>query len=304
MATISRVVQAAIDSHPATRGQPLRTIAFSQVWVGMAGYDRLSLRPLINNALSELFGLSLNKGLRVSTDIDLLPAVLSPKQGIDSAIVLVVGTGSIAMSYKREGNEFQRIGRVGGWGRILGDDGSGYATGRDGIRAALRQCDLHRLRTSVGAEPPPFPPLPKALLAHFQAIYSGCDAENLLSTLLAPPPARGGEDDGDTTRTRNIASAASVVLDLAKEDAEARKIVETGAASVAELVEMLVKEQKIDTTRCALVLGGGLMGTVIYRELVLGAVQNHCGDFGHMESVGQPAMAGARHLLSCNRNEL
>lgn len=304
MATVSQVVQAALDKHPATRGQLIRTVTFSHVWVGMAGYDRPSLRPLIDSALSEMFNLPLNQGLRVSTDIDLLPAVLSSTRDVNSAIVLVVGTGSVAMSYRREGKEFQRIGRVGGWGRILGDDGSGYATGREGIRRALRQCDLHRLRTSIGADPPPFPPLPRAILEHFQAMYPGCDAGNLLSTLLVPPPAQDGEEDGDTTRTRNIASAASVVLSLATNDAEARRIVETGAASVAELVEMLVKEQAIDAARCALVLGGGLMGDSTYRELVLRGIQNQCGVFGHVESVDQPAVAGARHLLDCNKNGL
>ena len=80
----------------------------------MAGYDRLSLKPIIDAALSNLFTLQLGKGLRVSTDIDLLPAALSYKQGITSVIVLVVGTGSVAMSYRRDGTEIQRIGRVNG----------------------------------------------------------------------------------------------------------------------------------------------------------------------------------------------
>lgn len=267
------------------------------MWVGLAGYDRLSLQPRINAALSELFRLSFSNGLRVTSDIDLLPAALSTKQDIASAIILVVGTGSVAMSYKRDGNEFQRIGRAGGWGRILGDDGSGYATGREGIRRALRQCDVYRLRKSIGAEPGPFPPLPQAILDHFQSLYSNCDAENLLSTLLVPPPETKGQEDGDVTRTKNIASAASVVLSMAAKDAEAKRIMESGAASVSELVDTLVREQCVDVTHCALVLGGGLMGDPAYKESVLSRVQKDCGGFGHTEYVNQPAIAGARYLL-------
>ena len=256
--------------------------------------------PVVDSALAQLFGLPLNKGLRVSTDIDLLPAVLSSKRSITSAIVLVVGTGSVAMSYRREGSRFQRVGRVGGWGRILGDDGSGYATGREGIRRALRHCDLHMVKTSIGVEPPPFPPLPKAILEHFQSLYPDCDAESLLSTLLVPPPVRRGEQDGDSLTTSNIASAASVVLSTASTDAEARRIVESGAASVAELVEMLVREQDIDVAHSALLLGGGLMGVPVYRELVLRDVLEHCGEFSHVEFIKQPSVSGARHLLECN----
>lgn len=263
----------------------------------MAGYDRLSLQPRIDAALSELFKLPIGKELRVTSDIDLLPAALSSQQDITSAIVLVVGTGSVAMSYARDGDAFKRIGRVGGWGRLLGDDGSGYATGREGIRSALRHCDLHRLRKSIGRETVTFPPLPHAVLEHFQRLYSDCDAESLLSTLLVPPPGAQGQEDGDVTRTKNIASAASVVLSMAAEDVEAKGIIEAGASSVSELVEMLVTEQGIDVAHCALVLGGGLMGNCAYQESVLSSVRRNCGGFGHTEYVDQPAMAGARYLL-------
>lgn len=263
----------------------------------MAGYDRLSLQPRINAALSELFRLPIGNGLRVTSDIDLLPAALSSKVDIISAIVLVVGTGSVAMSYTRDNNEFKRIGRVGGWGKILGDDGSGYATGREGIRRALRHCDLYRLRKSIGREPAPFPPLPNAILKHFQGLYPDCDAENLLSTLLVPPSETQGHEDGDVTITKNIASTASVVLSMATEDLEAKEIMEAGAASVGELVEMLVREQEINVAHCALVLGGGLMGNSTYQESVLDGVQRNCGRFGHTEYVDQPAAVGARYLL-------
>ncbi|VUC35951.1 unnamed protein product [Clonostachys rosea] len=302
LVTISKVVQDAINNHQETRGQPLRKITFSQVWVGLAGYDRPSLKPHIDAALSELFRLPLNKGLKVSSDIDLLPAALSSRQNITSAIVLVVGTGAIAMSYKRDGNEFQRIGRAGGWGRLFGDDGSGYATGREGIRKALRHCDLHCLKRAIGATPPPFPPLAKAILEHFQALYPDCNAENLLGTLLVPKPVLHGQDDGDLLRTKDIASAASVVISMVTKDLEAKQIMESGADSVAELVKILVKEQSIDVARCALVLGGGLMKASVYKESVLSHIETYSGEFSYIASVDQPVIAGVRHLLDCKQN--
>ncbi|MGH2568761.1 MAG: N-acetylglucosamine kinase [Bacteroidota bacterium] len=52
-------------------------------------------------------------------------------------MILICGTGSIALGKSFDG----RIFRVGGWGRILGDEGSGYAIGRDGLNAVTRHLD-------------------------------------------------------------------------------------------------------------------------------------------------------------------
>ncbi len=54
-----------------------------------------------------------------------------------AGIILICGTGSIAFGKSYSGAVF----RVGGWGRILGDEGSGYAIGRDGLNAITRQLD-------------------------------------------------------------------------------------------------------------------------------------------------------------------
>lgn len=54
-----------------------------------------------------------------------------------AGIILICGTGSIAFGKSHSGKVF----RVGGWGRILGDEGSGFAIGRDGLNAITRQLD-------------------------------------------------------------------------------------------------------------------------------------------------------------------
>ncbi len=52
-------------------------------------------------------------------------------------IILICGTGSIALGKSHDGKIF----RVGGWGRVLGDEGSGFAIGRDGLNAVTRHLD-------------------------------------------------------------------------------------------------------------------------------------------------------------------
>ena len=52
-------------------------------------------------------------------------------------VVVIAGTGSIA--YGR--NEHNQAARAGGWGYMLGDEGSGYWIGRAALRAVLREAD-------------------------------------------------------------------------------------------------------------------------------------------------------------------
>ena len=52
-------------------------------------------------------------------------------------ILLIAGTGSTAYARSERGE----VGRCGGWGMTVGDEGSGYAIGRGALRAALRAAD-------------------------------------------------------------------------------------------------------------------------------------------------------------------
>ncbi len=55
----------------------------------------------------------------------------------ERGIILIAGTGSIAFGKDARGN----VHRVGGWGRILGDEGSGFFIGRNGLNAVTRHID-------------------------------------------------------------------------------------------------------------------------------------------------------------------
>ena len=57
--------------------------------------------------------------------------------GSEPGLVLIAGTGSIA--YGR--NRASRAARAGGWGYVLGDEGSGYWIGRRALAAVVRQSD-------------------------------------------------------------------------------------------------------------------------------------------------------------------
>ena len=73
--------------------------------------------------------------------------------GRTPGVLIISGTGAMALAENCDG----RILVAGGWGRLTGDEGSGYEIGLRGIRAALRAAD--------GVAPPTS--LTDAVLAHF-----------------------------------------------------------------------------------------------------------------------------------------
>jgi len=64
--------------------------------------------------------------------------------GLDDGIALIAGTGSIA--YGRAGGHEAR---AGGWGHLLGDEGSGYWVVREGLRRVLADHDSGRPRAGL-----------------------------------------------------------------------------------------------------------------------------------------------------------
>lgn len=74
--------------------------------------------------------------VRVSVVTD-ARAALEGAHGGQAGLIVIAGTGSIVMGKQANGTEA----RAGGWGPMLGDEGSGYWLGLDGLRAVFRARD-------------------------------------------------------------------------------------------------------------------------------------------------------------------
>jgi N-acetylglucosamine kinase-like BadF-type ATPase len=82
------------------------------------------------------------RNLRVESDArTALEGALGGKPGI----VLISGTGSIGIAKDHNTD----IHRVGGWGRVIGDEGSGFAIGRAGLVAIARSIDGRSQQTML-----------------------------------------------------------------------------------------------------------------------------------------------------------
>jgi glucosamine kinase len=86
---------------------------------------------------------------------------------LDQGIGVISGTGSVAWGRNAAG----RTARSGGWGYLLGDEGSGYWVTREAVRHVLRRCDsgLEPDRLAVALAAAADAPQPYDLLGRFYA---------------------------------------------------------------------------------------------------------------------------------------
>ena len=132
--TIADLVGEAADR----AGVPLPCAA---LWVGAAGAGRETTRSGVEMVLARQ---GLADRVRVGTDVE---AAFHEAHGEGPGIILVSGTGSVAQGRGENG----RIGRVGGWGSLIGDEGSGYAIGLEGLRRVARDEDGRGPETELRA---------------------------------------------------------------------------------------------------------------------------------------------------------
>lgn len=95
------------------------------------GVGRPADRELVRDAV-----LRARLAIHVVVESDAMAALTGAFAGAPG-IIVIAGTGAVA--YTRTANN--AIVRVGGWGYLLGDEGSGYALARNAVNAALQDWD-------------------------------------------------------------------------------------------------------------------------------------------------------------------
>ncbi|HUO86840.1 MAG TPA: BadF/BadG/BcrA/BcrD ATPase family protein [Thermoanaerobaculia bacterium] len=107
--------------------------------IGMAGVDRPEEKERVERLLREL---GIAGPVRVGNDAAIALHAGTP-DGI--GIVVISGTGSIAYGCDPSGT----TARSGGWGYLLGDEGSGFWLGQSAVRSALRSAEGRGPTTSL-----------------------------------------------------------------------------------------------------------------------------------------------------------
>ena len=103
---------------------------------GLAGAGRTLDQQHITDKLLDVAHVKSVNLEKVSIESDARIALEGAFNG-KPGIVLIAGTGSIVFGK----DERDKVYRAGGWGRLLGDEGSGYAIGREAFRAVAKLLD-------------------------------------------------------------------------------------------------------------------------------------------------------------------
>ena len=109
----------------------LGTEGVDAVCAGAAGADGDESIATLHRVLADLL-----PGARVSVVHD--ARLVLAAAGLDAGVALISGTGSVAWGARADGTAT----RAGGWGHLLGDEGSGYRVAVDAVRHALDRMDV------------------------------------------------------------------------------------------------------------------------------------------------------------------
>ena len=176
------------------------------ICLGLAGFDRPDDRKVLSTWAEQA---SWASNVLIVNDGDLVIAAGTP-QGW--GIGIIAGTGSIAVGRTKDG----RTARAGGWGHLIGDEGSAYRFVLDALRLVARRTD--------GRDPQPTEQDP--FTEQICAAVGVTKASQIVTTIYSP----------EFTRAR-IAALAPEILAACAEVPEIRASLLTSAgAALAETV--------------------------------------------------------------------
>ncbi|MCI0460463.1 MAG: N-acetylmuramic acid 6-phosphate etherase, partial [Gemmataceae bacterium] len=235
-----RALDEAVGGAFRSAGVARAPVSVAGACLGLAGAGREEDRRLVREWAARVH---LAERVEVATDVALLLAAGTPAGW---GLALVAGTGSIAYGRAEDG----RTARAGGWGPLLGDEGSGYALALGALRAVARAAD--------GLAPADL--LSGRLL---EALGLGAAQE------LVPWLQGKGRDRAQ------VAALAPLVLEAAAcGDAVARELAEAGARDLALAVAAVVGRLGMAGGDVPLALAGGvILGDSAYRGRVLEALR-------------------------------
>lgn len=187
--------------------------------IGAAGTTNSRVAECVKNTLS-----ATGIPYRLLGDYEIAhTGALDGKQGI----ILISGTGSVCFGKTAHG----RTAMAGGWGHLLGDEGSGYGLGHDALRAVSR-------------------------------LYDGYGEPTILKDLLAQKCGLNSQEKIVThvySNDKSAVAALSFLVDEAfhENDPVAVRIVNDNAKALADLV--LAVSNRLELNACKVALLGGLL---------------------------------------------
>jgi N-acetylmuramic acid 6-phosphate etherase len=231
--------------------------------LGLAGSGRPGDQEIIRDWAARV---ALAPAVDVIEDAALLLAAGTPDGW---GVAVVAGTGSMAFARGPEGS----TARSGGWGYLMGDEGSGYAVAAAGLKAVARAADgrgpatalTERLLAAHGLK------RPEELVS---VVYRGCDRAA-------------------------VAALAPLVLETATAgDPTADEIVRAAAGELAAAAAAAARSLGLTSSLPVALAGGLLLSSAGYRERFLTALAGHGFIAAPVAVVAEPAEGAVRLALA------
>jgi N-acetylglucosamine kinase-like BadF-type ATPase len=213
-----------------------RDIVPNAICLGIAGVDRPDDSAVVR-AIMRRIGYK----ARVLVVNDALVALEAGAPG-QPGVVVISGTGSI--SYGR--NAAGEAARSGGWGYVLGDEGSGYWIGRAALRAVLRESDRRGPKTALSS----------LLLQHFGVAQAQGLIHEVYHTNLKPSAIGSLAQCVQAAFSQGDAVAIGILRGAADE-------LEASALSVARRLDLVGRP-------FSFILAGGIFRAVPWLEQEMG----------------------------------
>jgi N-acetylglucosamine kinase-like BadF-type ATPase len=238
--------------------------------LGLAGFDRPEDKQLLGEwAESGHWA----ERLLLVNDGDLVVAAGTPEGW---GVGVIAGTGSIAVARAPDG----RKARAGGWGHLIGDEGSAYGTVLSALRKVARRAD--RRETST-VQPDP-------LTTHLCRALGISGPDQLVSALYAP--------GFDRSKIAALAPAVLAAADL--DPSTVKELLRPAGTELAVMAIAAAQAVGWNSGRLPLATAGGFL---LSSEVVSQALEVELRAHGY-EPIPAPVTEPARGALVLARQEL
>ena len=207
--------------------QGIDLLGLDYAFIALAGAGRPDNRETIAKAL-------ISGGLR-QAQIEITPDFTSGLAGGTfgkPGVIVISGTGSVVFGISEKGEQK----RVGGWGHILADEGSGYQFGQEALRTVMKAYDGRIPPTKL--------------------------TDKILKTLNLENPERlVNWSLSEGIQKNNVAALSPYVFEAFNEgDAAAEKIIDKSVSEMVDMVGAAAKAMGITNDAFNIVLAGGNFG--------------------------------------------
>ncbi|MBI5651328.1 MAG: BadF/BadG/BcrA/BcrD type ATPase [Chloroflexi bacterium] len=248
-------------------GVPSKDARIAAVCLGMSGVDRADERAEWTTWARE----QIAPRARVINDGEIVLAAGTPDNW---GIAVIAGTGSLAWGKTREG----KIARAGGWGYLIGDDGSAFELARGGLHAAAQAADGRGASTR--------------LLRDILAFWNLREPHELIARVY-----RSGLKPGD------LAQLASIVVRAAEQgDPVAFGLVMNAGEALAITIHAVAHKLEIAHETIPLAMTGGLaLSAQMIRAHLLAAAMVRDLNLAPVALVHEPVTGAVRLAINLIR---